>query len=300
MREIPCPLCQSASGETIWRQRLGGVVIETQLCPLCGLVRHQPILEDSDREQSGKSYRQWHTDAPMNQRYWRRVSRRVQRQLDFLAPLLQPGWRALEVGAGLGILGHELQQQGCQVVAVEPDLQQAAWARNHFGLEVIPSRFEEVKLSPGFDLLVASHVIEHLTDPVVFLSRLRRLAAPGGRLFLETPNILAPKVSPRRIFSLAHNYYFSPATLMACLASCGWQVQNLRLFRYDSFMVLATPAIPCRPSWSKERVAEIRQAVRRHRWYYYFSLRFLWRKIPWWQQYWMYRFKEYQPVWDSQ
>lgn len=296
MRLVPCPLCQTLAGETIWRQRFGGAVIETQLCQVCGLVRHQPLLEDKDREQSGKSYRQWHTAAPLGRRYQRRVSRRVRRQLDFLAPYLQPGWRALEVGAGLGILSHCLQQLGCQVVAVEPDPQQADWAKNHLGLEVISVAFEEAPLPSGFDLLVASHVIEHLVDPVAFLSRLRGLAAPDGKLFLETPNILAPKVSPRRTFSLAHNYYFSPATLTACLTSCGWQVLSLRLFRYDSFMVLATPATPCPPSWSGDPVSEIRQAVRRHRWYYYLSFRFLWRKIPWWQQWWMYRFREYQPV----
>jgi SAM-dependent methyltransferase len=39
-----------------------------------------------------------------------------------------------------------------------------------------------------FDLVVASHVIEHLREPVEFFGECLRVCKPGGRLFLATPS----------------------------------------------------------------------------------------------------------------
>lgn len=40
----------------------------------------------------------------------------------------------------------------------------------------------------GFDFIVASHVFEHLTDPIHFLQRCERALRPGGRIFLLVPD----------------------------------------------------------------------------------------------------------------
>ncbi|RAZ91173.1 methyltransferase type 12 [Mesorhizobium hawassense] len=40
----------------------------------------------------------------------------------------------------------------------------------------------------GFDFIVASHVFEHLTDPIHFLQRCERALSPGGRIFLLVPD----------------------------------------------------------------------------------------------------------------
>lgn len=40
-----------------------------------------------------------------------------------------------------------------------------------------------------YDVITLSHVVEHMHDPCGLLSRLYQLLKPGGRLWLETPNI---------------------------------------------------------------------------------------------------------------
>jgi 2-polyprenyl-3-methyl-5-hydroxy-6-metoxy-1,4-benzoquinol methylase len=54
-----------------------------------------------------------------------------------------------------------------------------------------------------FDVVVLIHIIEHFFEPAAVLHKTRQLLRPGGLVFLETPNILRPKVVPGRVFSFA-------------------------------------------------------------------------------------------------
>jgi SAM-dependent methyltransferase len=217
----------------------------------------------------------------------------VDQQIDYLQAVIQPNWRTLEIGCGLGLLSQWLSRRGCTVVGVEPDRQQADYARRRGGFEVINNRFEETDFPLGFDFFAASHVIEHFPEPLSFLEKIRSLAAPQALLFLETPNILAPKVGPGRVFSLAHNFYFSPQTLGASLAKTGWRVEKIRVYRRDSFLVLARADQPREQISDPSHAQEVWQAIRRHRLTYYLSLSFLLRKIPLWRRWWMYRYTDY-------
>jgi len=40
-----------------------------------------------------------------------------------------------------------------------------------------------------FDVITLNHVIEHVHDPIAVLRACHRLLKPGGRLWLETPNV---------------------------------------------------------------------------------------------------------------
>lgn len=293
MRLISCPLCHDLTFREIWKKQFAHLRVVTVLCPTCGLVYHNPVLEDSDRRELGLSHRELHTMATFSSRHLRRVEKRLEHQIPFLATLVRPGWRTLEVGCGLGYLSAWLKCQGCLPLGVEPDPQQAEFARTRFGLEIWNDRFEEVRFEQQFDFFVSSHVIEHFPEPLLFLQRLREMAAPAAYLFLETPNILAPKVGPGRVFSLAHNFYFSPTTLAASLTQTGWQVLKIRVFQRDSFLILAQAAAgqPLLPP--RHHAREVWQAIRRHRRRYYLQLQFLWRKIPLWQRLWMYRYRDF-------
>jgi 2-polyprenyl-3-methyl-5-hydroxy-6-metoxy-1,4-benzoquinol methylase len=293
MYKILCPLCEHDHTVQVSQRRERGLTLITVGCRDCGLVYHNPVIEDQDRSGQAVSPREWHTGDTRLPRQLRKLEKRWNLQWPLIQTVFQPGCRVLEVGCGLGLVGARLQSLGARVWAVEPDPDQAAYARDHHGLTVFCGRFEEAVITDEpFDLILASHVIEHFPDPLAFLHRVRTLAHPETWLFLETPNVLAPKVSFRRMFSPAHNFYFAPQTLGWLLAKAGWQEEKLRVWRRDAFQVLARPGVPQTPRVNRRVAAEVMRALARHRYLYYLKLLFIWRKMPWWQKYWMYQPRE--------
>jgi 2-polyprenyl-3-methyl-5-hydroxy-6-metoxy-1,4-benzoquinol methylase len=290
MHNILCPLCERDNTSPVARRRELGLTVTTVACRQCGLVYHNPVIEDRDRANLAVSHRRWHTGEGDLSRQLRRLEKRWRLQWPLIESIFQPGWRVLEIGCGLGLVGGRLKDLGAQVWAVEPDPQQAAYARDHYGLEAVPLPFEDVSFGhQQFDLILASHVIEHFPEPLAFLRQARTYAHPDTWLFLETPNVMAAKVSSRRMFSPAHNFYFAPQTLVWLLAKAGWREEKLVVWRRDAFQVLARPGVTQQPGTDPRMARQVQRAIARHGYMYYLKLLFIWRKIPWWQKYWMYQ-----------
>jgi SAM-dependent methyltransferase len=58
-----------------------------------------------------------------------------------------------------------------------------------YGHTVYCSRFEDLDLAGRFDLVNLSHVIEHVSDPLLIARKSREVLRSGGLFVVETPNI---------------------------------------------------------------------------------------------------------------
>jgi 2-polyprenyl-3-methyl-5-hydroxy-6-metoxy-1,4-benzoquinol methylase len=97
----------------------------------------------------------------------------------------------LEVGCGSGDLLLALRARGAQrVCGVDISASACAVARAR-GLDVFCGTLEDFASDERFDLVVMSHVIEHVIDPVRAITRVAELLRPGGTLYVETPNVAA-------------------------------------------------------------------------------------------------------------
>src|SRR5215471_12677634 len=108
---------------------------------------------------------------------------------DELLPHAPDAVRALDIGCGSGALMRALNRVGWQVEGVEWDPTAAGGARQTSGQPVWTGDFRQIQLPLGaYDLVVLSHVFEHLDAPVPALIRIRELLAPAGRAVLRYPN----------------------------------------------------------------------------------------------------------------
>lgn len=129
----------------------------------------------------------WQKEA-LRQRFYRHDFRGMHgRFLDTVRDYARPGDLVLDAGCGSGrVFQHGLAGRVRRVVGVDvtdetrgnPQIDDAAKG----DLGALPLR------DGAFDLIVMSHVAEHLSEPEPVFGELARVLAPGGRLLLLTPS----------------------------------------------------------------------------------------------------------------
>ncbi|HUX41058.1 MAG TPA: class I SAM-dependent methyltransferase [Rectinemataceae bacterium] len=189
----PCPICGSTHFSSLWD--LGAFSFSR--CSICGLVQQNP---QPDVEFVLARYDESYLDYEVARHEdYAKLERMALADLGF-AEIQQrlmsrdaPGGRTpsfLDVGCATGALIAGLSNEGWSCVGVEPCEPAARYGREVFGLDIRPVVLGKAALHPAsFDIVHASHLIEHLNEPVEFLAEAKRLLAPGGVLILTTPNI---------------------------------------------------------------------------------------------------------------
>jgi 2-polyprenyl-3-methyl-5-hydroxy-6-metoxy-1,4-benzoquinol methylase len=154
----------------------------------------------------------------------------------------------LDLGYGDGHSFFNLQaiaaQKNLRVTLVEgaPTLVQIAEERAKERMEVVQDYFETYSSRKDFDLIIASHVLEHVDSPVELLKHLASLMKPGGKMVGIVPNResihrrlavsmgIQPELdtlSPRDIL-VGHQRVYSTATLQADFTAAGWLVTEIK------------------------------------------------------------------------
>ena len=131
---------------------------------------------------------------------------------------------------------QKIRARGWKVRGIEPSPEAAARA-SAAGFDVHAGPLETaVAPAEPFDLVVASHSLEHLHDPLDCLRRLRAWSKPGAYLTCEVPN--AGGLLFRRFggawYDLdlpRHLFHFTRSSLGAMLAKAGWKLTRVRSHR---------------------------------------------------------------------
>ena len=113
------------------------------------------------------------------------------------------------------------------------------------GGRVFRRLFDETEALDGApaDLIVSRHVIEHIPDPVAFLTTLRRCAGPQTRLAIETPDVdWILRTGAFHDFFYEHCSLFSLPALDRALARAGFVATRLeRVFDQQYLWAEARP-----------------------------------------------------------
>jgi len=107
--------------------------------------------------------------------------------------------RVLDIGAGYGHILHAFGERYPEAERLAIEYSDACVRHlEGIGVTVENRAVEEVlpALEGRFDVVVLSHVLEHLREPRAVLELIRRSLVPGGVFYVEVPNI--PRESLRR------------------------------------------------------------------------------------------------------
>lgn len=226
LERVACLVCRRDDAEALMEKDGFGIV----RCRGCGVVYVSPRLTPA--AQAALYVGQAISPAA----YYVRTERQDERSFDARLRLIErfcaPG-RLLDLGCGPGTFSVAARARGWRTVGLDVNPQSVAHCRSR-GLEVICDSFPSAALvGRRFDAIVMNDFLEHLADPGGALVEAGELLAPGGVLFLTTPDIgsLMARLTGRRWLHLKpneHIVYFDRRTIVALLTRSGFRVVYLR------------------------------------------------------------------------
>ena len=96
--------------------------------------------------------------------------------------------KLLEIGCAGGYVIKEIQNAGYDVMGVEISREMTDYAQKNLGLKVINGEFQEIDFNRDmFDIIYSAHTLEHVPDPLQFLSKVKSIIKRDGILILELP-----------------------------------------------------------------------------------------------------------------
>lgn len=134
----------------------------------------------------------------------------------------------LDVGAGDRIASGFFSVRGKSVVAV--DYSSSPYIEGHAPppreIETVWGDFMDVELENQFDLVWASHVLEHQENVGMFLGRVVSATKPGGLIAITVP--------PRKPYLVSgHVNLFNPGLLVYRLVLAGIDCSHAKVFQQD-------------------------------------------------------------------
>ncbi len=150
----------------------------------------------------------------------------VPRRFPFLASFLREDSRLLEVGAAERPFDDRLKRDFPGVVHRTLDIDPA-------GGHDFRSLEEAAASKQAFDLIVAWEVIEHLPLEAIpgWLAGLRKVAVPGGKLILSTPNVFRPG---QYHLDCTHRTPLAWQELGALVLMAGFELESMHRTRHRS------------------------------------------------------------------
>lgn len=207
----------------LWHPTVDELTIAAVLCVTCGFIGIEPRPTQTDVERKYRFYEETSARsekaADAEQPHVRKIDRLRSRELfDALARFTTHcNLDVLDFGGRTGALMAELVDRGarCGVVDSSPIGQVPGVRRLGRSLDDLPPEFR-------FDLIVASHVLEHAADPLAVARILATRLTVSGMLFVEVPLEIRGMAPPLKN-PAAHLSYFTEPSLRYLLKRAGFQ-----------------------------------------------------------------------------
>lgn len=229
--QTDCLACEKRG--RFWTKKAGRDVWR---CASCGLVW---VPEGLVVGEGGASI--YEGDTPIflqdgNEQYYLDETNLIscRQKVEWVAEHVPRGARLLDAGANFG---HFLSVARDHFDAVGVELSRAAvtWSREHFQVENHAASIYNLpeQLAGPYQAVTLFDVIEHVPQPREALLALKRVLAPGGHLFLSTPD--AGSLVARAMGShwhylnpIQHIVLFNRANLSRILKDAGFEVLGAR------------------------------------------------------------------------
>ena len=180
-------------------------------CTKCNIVFQNPRLSDDSLDQFYENKYRKNFSSNEYSELFSREQRRGKYIFEFVKKFLLKKGKVLEIGCGTGGILKTFKDKSHYVEGLEIDKN----AVNFSKTKGINAKFGDIDLcKKKYDLIILSHVFEHIAYPKEFLLKLKNIVKKGGIVYVEVPGMENPVVKNKNYATqLGHLFYYNERTL---------------------------------------------------------------------------------------
>lgn len=253
---VPCP-CGVNDDELLAEKERWGVPMKTVICRQCGLIRTNPRLSEKSQTEF---YRHEYplitakVDFVKNdERYYENLFNREYHRTyhidSFIKQVQGQSWFSdhqplvvADIGCGTGGMMQYFIDRKHMAYGCDYGKKAVAYGVSR-GLNIKKGNASELGGLVKAELVIMSHILEHVAWPHQFISEVVELLRPGSLLYVELPGVLAISAKRNRndflrFLRVYHMLNFSLGTLVNLVESHGFRLVKgtqwiYALFVYD-------------------------------------------------------------------
>ncbi len=235
----PCPICRNAEVEVLHEQRFvlpEGHILPSSFdvvwCAQCGFAYADSPAQQEDYDRYYAAFSKYEDNQTSTGGGGSSFdARRLRETAAAIAAVLSDQQaRIIDLGCANGGLLAELQALGySNLVGVDPSTGCVANIRRLYEIEAHPGSIRAMPSVGTFDLVILSHVLEHVADLRSTVRDLRALLREGGRCYIEVPDATRYRdflLAPFQDFNTEHINHFSLSALGNLFARDGFAVES--------------------------------------------------------------------------
>jgi 2-polyprenyl-3-methyl-5-hydroxy-6-metoxy-1,4-benzoquinol methylase/Pyruvate/2-oxoacid:ferredoxin oxidoreductase delta subunit len=219
---INCQICTSPQESIILsKYDRYGLPYVSNFCQGCGLIYTSPrFTQESYIDFYDKQYRTIYElgDVNSKEEFFNFQIKRGEKILKLIKKKYnQEISSVLEVGCGMGGILYPFKKDNCEVVGVDFGTEYIDYGKSKKNLNLKEGGIEFISENKKFDLIIYSHVFEHILDLNNELSEIKKRLTKNGVVYIEVPGVMnlnhGYKSDLNLYFQNAHTFNFSLLTL---------------------------------------------------------------------------------------
>jgi len=211
------------------------------ICPTCGLILQTPSLDPIDMYTYYKETAVY-INPGRNGKPTLNKERDVKRQLNIITDVTGTVPNSVfQIGCSDGYTLSRFRNAGVSIVeGIDPNIESCKLAKELYNIETTVGIFEEYNPRYKYDLLILTHILEHLYNPKEIMFKCYNMLKNKGWVLIEVPLFERMDKLPPGVFSLEHLNYFSELTLLRLLSLTEYTPYLIEKLYYNNIYPVIT------------------------------------------------------------
>ena len=239
-----CFVCDSANGTSISIgtysiASLGSLNLKLKVCKTCGSVFQDEIIDEETMGTYYKNFSNYLNQAIDNNP--NEINSNGDERLFSVIQNNLKTQRVYDIGCATGHLLNKLKSTGWDVGGCDPSSEAVEIADRKYGIKLDCGLFDKIIYEEyRTDLIILSHVLEHVYNPGNLLKKAHALLSLNGSILIEVPCFIAPEKWPNGYFTFEHINIFSENSLMNILKNNGFDILFKKITTENIFYPVIT------------------------------------------------------------